>query len=154
MINPIDLAGAIHIASNLTANELLERERALGGQYLPLQHAEWAMSQEIGYMCANANGTPVVMGGLQMVRPGVMRSWMSGTDEWPSVVREVTRTCRQILMYVFQEDIHRVECVSGEWCKNAHRWYRLLGLELESAMPGYGSDGSTFLMFRRLKPCV
>lgn len=150
-ISRITLAGAEHIATHLVEEEARQHLHSGWGEYDPVEYSRWAVDQKVAYMAVNAKGRPVVMGGLQFMRPGVYRTWMCGTGEWSTVVRPVTRFCREVMNTLLAADAHRIECVSGGWCHKAHRWYRLLGLELESEMIGYGADGSTYLMFRRLK---
>lgn len=152
MIHALTLRQAEHIAHHAREAERREMTDGGWGDYEPQEHARWACSQTgPSYCCADRTGEPVVMGGLILLRPGVARSWMTGTDRWPYVVREVTRYCRKVMAAILEADIHRIETVSASWHEEAHRWYRLLELERESIMVGYGADGSDFFMFRRIR---
>lgn len=90
---------------------------------------------------------PVVICGLHLVRPGVMRSWMGGTVSWPRVVLEATKLSRWALASAKQRGVHRIETFSAAFHEQAHRWYRLLELEMEARLAGYGRGGEDFLLF-------
>lgn len=99
-----------------------------------------------------AGGTPLVVTGFDMQRPGVWQTWFFAAPEaWAQYGRHVTRTSRHLMDAMLQSGAHRLQCVSLASRVRAHRWYRTLGLELEGPLRAYGAKGEDALMFSRLR---
>lgn len=145
-------ADAYYVCHNLRDAERRQAEALewLDG-YDPELLAEHLLSRPEPAWAARHEGRPVVIGGFSYQRPGVIRTWMLGTDDWPRVVRSVTRHTRRVMRALLEHDVHRIETVCASAFTEAHRWYRLLGLEHEATMVGYGRDGSDFHLYRRLR---
>ena len=93
-------------------------------------------------------GRPVAIGAMVETRPNVATLMFFATDDFPLVALELTRFVRQRLFPKYREvGFHRFECVSIEGHASAHRWIKILGLELEAYMPKYGREGEAFYQF-------
>ena len=105
---------------------------------------KWVLSTDAG---------PVVVGGFDMIRPGVWQDWLFSTPAaWsPENWRGVTRACRRVMDAMLNSQGHRLQCLSLASRTRAHRWYRPLGLQLEGTLRGYGVNGEDALMFARLR---
>lgn len=129
-------------------------------EFLPLSHAATAdalvedvverFGEHPDVLCAlDAGYLPTAIGGLIQNRPGVVSLLFFATDSFPSIAPALTRA---ILTEVFprarRRGVHRIECVSIEDYRDAHRWIEVLGLT-QSAEPliGYGKGGETYLQF-------
>lgn len=97
--------------------------------------------------------TPVAVAGFTPIRPGVWQDWMITTDRcWePDAWRATTRHTRKALDSMLTNGAHRLQCVSLASRTEAHKWYRLLGLEFECTLRGYGSNGEDAFMFSRVR---
>lgn len=150
MIHPLSFPAALHVCLNM--QEVEKRERAALFEFNPYSHATDLMrsATELSYAIWKGD-RPVVICGLTPQRPGVLSTWMAGTDEWPRVVQEVTRFSKLMLEAALTSGIHRIETLSAGFHTAAHRWFRLLGLEQEAVLRKYGSGGEDFFLFSRVR---
>lgn len=151
MIIRLTIDSALYIARRLREPERRERIELLGEFDADAFGVACYQRPGVAYAALNQRLEPVVMGGLQATRPGQAAAWMAGTDRWPEVVREVTRTCRRSLAAALESSVHRVEVVSPAWFEEAHNWYRLLGLTHRAPLPGYGVNGEPWVLFARVR---
>jgi hypothetical protein len=95
----------------------------------------------------------LAVAGFDLIRPGVWQDWMVSTPEaWtPENWRSTTRYVRKVMDAMLKTEAHRLQCVSLASRIQAHRWYRLLGLEFEALLGAYGANGENAFMFSRLK---
>lgn len=94
------------------------------------------------------DGRPVAIGAMVETRPNVATLLFFATDAFPDVALELTRFVRRRLFPKYREvGFHRFECVSIEGHVAAHRWIKILGLELEAYLPKYGRAGEAFYQF-------
>lgn len=99
-----------------------------------------------------ADGRPIVVAGFIEIRPGVWQDWMFSTPAaWDEHWRSVSKFSRRVMDRMLQEHAHRLQCVSLASRHAAHRWYRVLGLEYEGTLRGYGVNGEDAMMFARLR---
>ena len=96
---------------------------------------------------------PLAVAGFDQLRQGVWQDWMFSTpDAWsPQHWRAVTRQTRKVMDHMLKTTAHRLQCVSLASRIQAHEWYRVLGLTLESPLEGYGTEGENALLFKRMK---
>lgn len=94
---------------------------------------------------------PVGIAALIEHRPNVVTLGFFATDRFPVIAVPFTKFVKQRLFpqYV-AAGVHRIECVSKADYKAAHRWLRVLGLEQEAVMPGYGKGRETYLQFAKV----
>lgn len=96
---------------------------------------------------------PVLAAGFTELRDGVWQDWALTTPvAWESRRwMTVTKIVRRVMDGMLQDHGHRLQCVSLASRIQAHRWYRVLGLELEGTLRAYGVHGEDALMFSRLR---
>lgn len=142
---------ALHVARHLREPEVRERVELWGSYDADRQAEHWLQCGPIAYAILAGDGEPVVVGGVRLTRVGQGATWMGGTDRWRDVVREATRRSREVIEAVLENGTHRVETMAPAWFVEAHRWYRLLGLERVAEIDGYGAHGEPWVMFHRLR---
>jgi len=100
------------------------------------------------------DGIPFAVGGLDLIRPGVLEVWGIGTMAgWDRYWREITRHSRRVVDNALAAGYHRIETVALASRTGAHEWYRR-GLRLSDEGPraGYfanGADGIGFAIVRK-----
>lgn len=96
--------------------------------------------------------TPIGVAGFDLIRPGVWQDWMFTTERaWDPYWRCITKHTRRAMDAMLKTDAHRLQCVSLASRIHAHKWYRVLGLQLEGTLRGYGANGEDALMFARTR---
>lgn len=104
-----------------------------------------------GVLCGSKDG-PIWVGMSMVTRPGVMTLGLFATDRFPAVGLATTRFVCNLLDRYEESGIHRIEAVSMEGYRMAHRWLRTIGLQRETEpMRGYGRNGEAFIQFARVK---
>lgn len=99
------------------------------------------------------DGLAFAVGGLDIVRPGVVECWGIATmDAWAEHWRLITMQSRRVVRGALQRGAHRVETVALASRTRAHEWYmRGLGMCNEGLRRGYfanGADGVGFALTR------
>lgn len=108
-----------------------------------------------GAICASDDDGPVAIGATIEARPNVLTLLFFSTDRFSSIAFGLTSFIRRRLFPAQKAaGVHRIECVSIDSHVDAHRWIKILGLEQEAVMPGYGRAGETFLQFAWTAPDV
>lgn len=103
-----------------------------------------------GWMARPAGGMPAVVGGFIPIWPGLCSGWMFGTEAWPKVAREVTRTIvRDILPSLDSQGYHRIECRPIAGNTAVVRWLELIGFHQEAVVAQFGQGREDFLLFAR-----
>lgn len=89
------------------------------------------------------DGMPLVVAGLEPIRPGVYQAWMAGTPEaWVTHWRSITKHCRRVFADLFAEGAQRIQTLALESRKAAHVWYeRGLLHRYEGTHAAYFADG-------------
>lgn len=108
---------------------------------------KWAFTDENDYT------RTLLVGGFIPHRAGVYSSWFLATAyAWEHHARELTETAIERQQFMFDSGAHRIETLCLASHKLAHRWYKTVGLRLESTKEGFcvdGSDASLFVSTRR-----
>jgi hypothetical protein len=100
------------------------------------------------FIMATHEDRPVAIGALIEARPNVASLLFYATDEFQIIAMGLTRFITQRLFpQVKANGAHRIECVSIAGHYEAHRWIKVLGLEHQCEMRGYGKRGETFHQF-------
>jgi hypothetical protein len=143
----------VYVASHMQAIEKTSCSALMWGGFDPEKLARKLMRTDIRYCCLDQNHAPAVVGGVDFITPAVGQAWMFGTDDFPKVVREVTKATRQLLDTLLANQLLRIEIRSIETHRVAHQWYkRFLGFIEEPAMlRSYGVGGENFLLFSRIR---
>ena len=99
------------------------------------------------------DGVPVACGGYDSVSPGVMQSWMVGTEQgWAKYGRAITRETRRFMRVLMGvEGIHRLQTMCLADRAEARRWYEAIGLSYEATMRGFARDGRDCALYARVE---
>jgi hypothetical protein len=107
-------------------------------------------------VCANSDlwsawwwdGVPVALNGANMARPGVFVLGAFGTDEWPWIVRALTRDAfDRVLPGMIERGGHRAEAYALAENTDSRRWIEALGGEQEGLLREYGRTGEDFILY-------
>lgn len=94
------------------------------------------------------NGIPTGIIGCSPIRPGVWTLFAFGTDDWRKSALELSRYGRRVLRpFLEMRSAHRAQCESHIEHSEAHRWLMSMGARNDGVLPGYGRDGSDYIMF-------
>ena len=143
----------VYVAKHMQAIEKTSCSALMWGWFEPEKLARKLMRTDMRYCCVDDHHVPVVVGGIDFITPAVGQCWMFGTDDFPKVVREVTKATRRVLDEILANQVRRIEIRSIETHKVAHEWYRrFLGFTGEPSMlQSYGVNGENFLLFARIR---
>lgn len=95
--------------------------------------------------------TPLAIGGYDMIREGVWQDWLIGTeDAWQRHWRAITKHCKRVMDMMLEHEAHRLQTVALAERTMAHKWFRVLGLQYEGTLRGYGHSGEDCMMFARI----
>lgn len=98
------------------------------------------------------DGMPLVVAGLEPVRPGVFQTWMAGTpDAWSQHWLSMTKHCRRLFDSMFADGTaRRIQTYALESRRAAHVWYaRGLLLHLEGVHRAFFADGQNAVCYAR-----
>jgi hypothetical protein len=140
-----------HVAHRLRAGDLRE--------FLPLSYAEteselaeiltqmWS-DHPAGFAFLSDDGEPIGIGAMVEGRPNVVTLLFFATDRFNEIALPLARySKRDLFARYISNGVHRIECVSIDGYEEAHRWIRLVGMQHEATMPGYGKGGETYHQF-------
>jgi hypothetical protein len=146
------LADFYMVCHKLPEDEIEQAEAFTGRAFDPEAAAAAYYLRDCPKWVIAADDGPIVIGGFEMLRPGVWQDWLFSTPAaWDQHWRSVTKMCKRAMDAMLRTDAHRLQCVSLASRIHAHRWYRPLGLQLEGTLHGYGVNGEDALMFARLR---
>ncbi|MBN9347259.1 MAG: hypothetical protein J0I48_13835 [Devosia sp.] len=95
---------------------------------------------------------PVAMIGAAPRWPRVWNAWAFGTDEWPRVVKTVTRHVRDFMIPgLHNAGAIRVDATALESHTDARRWLTALGATPGMPLANHGKDGQTFVTYSWLR---
>lgn len=98
------------------------------------------------------DGTPVVLGGFDMIREGVWQDFMIGTEDgWRKHWRGITKHSKRVMDLMLNTEAHRLQCVALADRTMARKWFAAVGLEYEGTLRGYGYNGEDAVMYARIK---
>lgn len=111
-----------------------------------------ALSRGAAVTLSGPDGSVGCIVGLNRLWPGVASAWSITTRHLGAFPVAYTRAARRLLEAAMSEHgLHRVEITVHAGFPAGQRWARALGFEVESTLAKYGSDGSDFIMYRRLR---
>lgn len=148
-MTPISLAAVEYLTLNMRE---MDRAEVFGmrGHDCPLLLAKevvWASTYGKAAI-ATHDGRPCAIIGVSPMWPGVWSAWSFGTDEWSKAAVQLTRyALRTLRPFILERGGHRLQCESHIDHTEAHRWLKSMGANVDGFLPGYGRDGSTYLMF-------
>jgi hypothetical protein len=142
----------------LICSQLSESERdqftALGfGDFDPEALASMLYAKQGAKLLLKVDGVPVACGGYDSVSPGVMQSWMVGTESgWATHGRAITRETRRFMRLLLGvEGIHRLQTMCLAERVQARRWYEAIGLTHEATLRGFARDGRDCALYARVE---
>lgn len=149
------LLDLLHICLRLRDDERRQYEVLRECDYHPDEAAAlFAVKSGPKFVLRDAQGVPYCAGGYEFVGPGVMQSWMIGTDAaWETHSLTITRAARRVIDTLFEHTAcYRVQtnCLASR--EQAMAWYGALGLKLEQVLDGFASNGEALACFARMKP--
>lgn len=110
----------------------------------------WTFLFQVGgyHWMGAAGGEPAALIGTYRIEGDNWGMYGVGTDRWPEIMRDVTRTARRELISTAEAvGARRAECFSMTSHTKTHGWLRLVGLQREAEFPGYGRNGQSYTMF-------
>lgn len=97
---------------------------------------------------ARKGAEPVAAGILVEHRPNVLTLGFFATDRLPEIALPLTRFIKQRLFApLVRAGVHRIEAISMDGHRAAHRWLGILGLRRKALCRGYGRNGEDFVQF-------
>lgn len=152
LVAPV-LADLVHLCERLPVEERAQY-LALGWapEFDPVAAAmSVPLSAGPSHVFTDLDGTPYCAGGYAFIRPGVMQSWMIGTEHaWTHHRAEITAVSRAVIADLLTGgQVHRIQTLCLASRKVARRWYsRGLGLIEETQHRGYGRNGEDVCVYR------
>jgi hypothetical protein len=147
MIRPLNIRDATYIAANLRPEDDVEM-RCQVREFDPV-HIGTLLAQQRYAWSISHNGAPVMMVGLSPISAVGLSGWALATDKVSKVVKTATRFCRGPVVDQFTFDGFRwVEVRVHTSNHGAVRWVRGFGARPLTPLPGYGSGGEHFTLFR------
>lgn len=150
--NPF-LLDYIKICARLPEDQKAQIE-AIFGEPFDIDGAAIGAAQTQGPKWLLKNGDePIAIGGFVYQRKGVWRDFMLTTPEaWTDHWFALSRHCRRAMDAMLNSgQAHRLECISLANRKAAHKWYRILGYNLEGTLYGYCASGADAVLYSRVK---
>lgn len=149
-IAPLTLRDASWIAYRLSPADYAEIGASMMGGYDPVATARACaqVSPDTSFV-ARWRDTPVAMFGAAAQGSTTVTAWMMGTRKSWRAVPQITRFIRGPLAdHLKQQGFVWAEARSQVGHDVAHRWLTRLHAYVVAELPGYGSDGSDFYLFR------
>lgn len=146
------LSDFLTVCYQLPEDERDQYEAFNGRNYNPEQCALEFAAKSPAWGVYDDQG-PLCLAGFDYMRPGVWSDWMLNTprsfdkEHW----RTVTKMAKRLIDALMVKSCHRLQCVSLASRIHAHKWYRVLGLQSEVVLRGYGARGEDAILFSRLR---
>jgi len=148
-VHDINLADVLHICQHLPESERAVYEKLSGLKYAA-DHvaAEVFKYRGMPWVLRDEHG-PIVACGFAHQRDGVLQTWFLATDRaWSEHGRAVTDWARDTIKAVLDARLaHRIETLTLASETSARQWYAKLGLQHESTLRGYCSNGDDAVMY-------
>lgn len=142
-----DLADVLAVAENLRERDRAEIFATRYGDD-PLDLARDTVRTGAFRWGAYADGRPVAMIGAFPRWPNVWSVWAFGTDEWPRVVRALTRHVRSFMIpALYHAGAVRADCHALETHTDARKWLTYLGAREANRLDFFGRNGECFVEY-------
>lgn len=97
-------------------------------------------------------GVPVMLGGFQMLAPGVWQDWLLSTElAWTRYPKAATRVCRQQINLMLETEAHRVQATCLASRQRVRDWYRLVGYQYEGRLRRAAANGEDVVIYARVR---
>lgn len=148
----------LHVALNMRqsdVDEFLAMSHAHDRRVLAALLIDKYENHADGFCFSSDDGEPIGVGAMVYARPNVVTLMFFATEKFASIANPLAKFTKQRLFPQYRETgVHRIECVSMAGYTTMHRWIRLVGLQEEAVMRGYGRNGETFHQFAWVKDDV
>lgn len=142
----LTLDAALYLARNL-ADVFVDELRLMNDVMpTPEERAMHLMQRGGPKWCAMDKSTkrPVFMGGVSFATTWRGETWVCGTVDWQQHIKVITRWSRHVLRTLLagnESPVYRIEAISCSGPEETGRWFKMMGLQYEHALPGYCRDG-------------
>jgi len=139
-----------HVAQNMRAADIREFQALSFGEDAAALAASLVERygehpDTIGFF---VDDEPVGIGALIEGRPNVVTLLFFATDKFATAALGIAKFTKQRLFPRYRKaGAHRIEAVSIDGHDDAHRWIKLVGLDHEATMRGFGKNGETYHQF-------
>ena len=151
ILTEVTLTDLLIVCTDLPEDEIEQIEAFTGNKFNPEQVAiDIYTSGGMKWTCrVEETGEPIVVAGYFQVGASVWRSFMLANQHaWEEFGGEVTHHVKDVIEQVAQGKEHiRLETICLSTRKLAQRWYKSIGLTLESKMQSYGVGGEDAVMY-------
>ena len=151
ILTEVTLVDLLTVCMGLPEDEIEQIEAFTGNKFDPEQVAvDIYVSGGMKWTCrVEETSEPIVVAGYFQVSANVWRSFMLASDHaWEEFGGEVTHHVIGVMKGVTEGKEHiRLETICLAKRKLAQRWYKRIGLTLESKMPSYGVGGEDAVMY-------
>lgn len=106
------------------------------------------------FVLRKRDGWPLVMGGFTPTAPGVVQTWMIGSDAaWSTHWRSITKMTRTVMRNMLAHgDVHRIQTLAIASRPEACSWYeRGLGMTREGISRAFTPRGDDVVHFSLIK---
>ena len=151
MIVPLTFADALHVALNMRESDW----RQITSNTWHCDRAEYAFERfkaaGMAFSVRLGDNTPVCIGGLSDIGPGVMNCWLIGTDDFPRAGPWVWRfAVKRLIPTAFEAGVRRVQALILEDYPDAIEFAERAGLQQEGLLRGLGTGGENYWCYARL----
>lgn len=98
------------------------------------------------------DGLPIAAGGYEQIMPGVLQSWMVGTQHgWDNHYASIHRATRWLQQTLLDSGkFRRIQTNGLTKRTEACKWYERLGMQLEGIQRAVGANGEDVSMYARV----
>lgn len=141
-----------YVIANLRPEDRLEIEAVRGRPLDPERMAMELSRMTIlgdGWLFWNRrSGAPIAALGAYAMTPSCASCWAFGTEEWPYIVKSVTRHIRTIMIpRLLTAGFHRAECRALASREDTRRWLTGFGWRAEAVLSEFGIRREDFTLF-------
>lgn len=151
ILTEVTIVDLLTVCMSLPEDEIKQIEAFTGNAFDPEQTAvDIFVSGGMKWTCrVEETGEPLVVAGYSQVGVNVWRSFMLASEHaWEEFGGEVSHHVIEVMALVAQGKEHiRLETICLSTRKLAQRWYKRIGLTLESKMQSYGVGGEDAVMY-------
>ncbi len=149
------MSDALHVCYNLRQSDLADL--AAMREVVDLTQVAIEKYQMPGLHFAAVPGKetwPVMIGGIDTLRPRTATLWVLGTPDWKRMAAWLARFVRdELVPNCFRAGLHRIEAVVRSDNKQAVGFVagKILGMTHEGTMRNYGQHGESFELYSLIR---
>lgn len=152
-ITGLAITPLIHIIENLRPEDRREIEAVRGtpidATRMAVELSRLTIMGDTGWIFWNrTSGAPVAALGAYPMTAACAGCWAFGTQEWPYIVRTVTKHIRMIMIpRLLATGFHRAECRALASREDTRRWLTGFGWRAEAVLSEFGIRREDFTLF-------